>query len=484
MNGQLDGLAKGSANHPNQQNRVWAQHLADAALAQPQDSSQEDEALPTDVLVVVAELLAGDGNLKTLANLNITGRHIHEGTVPVLYETVIFANEKAVDSFVRNAKPTVWKYVKFLFVTGTDLALLRRHLPKQPQEDPPSLDDLLTTSFPRLTVFGSIDPTSPVPSRNHNRSLHLTLYKPFKLDDLLGPCIPNESQEDGVGITFFGTRFLRGAVTEGPNRIEPDLLGDIVALSVRPGAFILNDLAVGMDGWHATFSGIDFRLDIVEEVDQPGVVDTLRTVMDHLALYASKEMVEKKRDVQLKVKCTPRVLEKIIEMYEARPCFLNFEVDLTASVTEADMQRYLLAFGSAYQQHWSTHARHPVNGQIFLAIQAPAPALDPSWWREYNLANDSEAEHMWMQWHGDGHYGIDDNDFDEGHMENADANDDEPAGPVVRDTEPSGFALTLSQNLMCRDRHQDGELIWSRSYHVAAPPPAAPTNGHQGGSGP
>jgi hypothetical protein len=148
------------------------------------------------------------------------------------------------------------------------------------------------------------------------------------------------------------------------------------------------------------------------------------------------------------------------------------------------MKRYLLALGSAYSQHWPVHARNPASHQLFLEVQAPAPALEPSWWDEYHLDTDPEAEHMWMQWHGSGMYGHNGADFDE----------DDPADNMEnvvfailppealgrpRVDERSGFVLTLSRALMLKSEHQDGIEFWSRSYQVAVPPPAVPTNGQQ-----
>ncbi|KAJ9095262.1 hypothetical protein QFC21_005628 [Naganishia friedmannii] len=496
MEGELDSGVESSSNHPNQQNREWAQHLADEALAAPQDSSN-DERLPTDVLVVVAEALASERDLNTLAKLNIAGRHVHEGTMPVLYETIVFADERAFERLVKSTNPKDWKYTKyillpssrFLFVTNTTLALLILHLRAQTlEENSPSADDLLLTAFPRLTLLGSTDSISPAPPLNHDHPLHLTLYKPFKLSEILRACTPYRSDEKEPGTTFFGATYLGTNTAEGstPNRPDAGYFCDIVGLDLRPGAFITrkDEVAAGMEGWDARFSGRDFRLDVAEDVDAPGVEETLRIVLDHLALRASKKMTGQNKEIRLKVKCAPRVLEKIIELYDARPCFLNFEVDLTAPVTKEDMKRYLLAFGSAYEQHWPTHARYPAKSQVFLAIQARAPALHPSWWEEYNLDTDTEPEHMWMQYHGNGVFGNDGNDFDEdGPVDNM-GNAEPLAQPaeIRRNDERAGFVLTLSRDLMCREEHQDGTQFWSRNYHVAAPPPpAVPTNGQQPG---
>ncbi|KAJ9112698.1 hypothetical protein QFC22_006200 [Naganishia vaughanmartiniae] len=443
----INGRAGRNANLTNEQNRVWAARLTDVALAAPQNP-RDGQRLPTDVLVVVAELLAGDRDLYTLSKLNV--------------ETVIFADEKAFERPVRYTNPEGWKYVKFLCVSKLVLPLLHLHLRYQTREDSPSTHDLLTTFFPRLILLGSTDVTSPDPPLEHGHPLHLTLYKPTGLDRLLEACIPYGSYENGAGITFFGTPFIHN-VAQDSIQFEPEHRRDIVALNIRPGAFIVNDAAVGMDGWRATFSGMDFRIDIVDDVDQRGVEETLHTVMNHLALSASKNWIRQYEDITLKIKCTPLVLDKIIGL-----------IDLTVPVTKGDMKRYLVALGSVYQQHWRVHAHHPAEHQLFLQIHACAPALDSFWWGDYHLDADPEAAHLWMQWHGQGQFGYDGRpDFDEdGPVDNMGNAEPLPRPPGTRPAidERSGFVLSLSRDLMFKERHEDGFQFWSRSYRVAVPP--------------
>lgn len=54
---------------------------------------QEEEALqlarvPVELLVSIAEILSGDLCFRTLANLNVASRVVHEETLSVLYETL------------------------------------------------------------------------------------------------------------------------------------------------------------------------------------------------------------------------------------------------------------------------------------------------------------------------------------------------------------------------------------------------------------
>jgi hypothetical protein len=60
-------------------------------------SSPQGFQLPLDILTVVAEILAGDRDLSPLAQLNAVSRSVHEATLPVLYESVNFDDEQAVE---------------------------------------------------------------------------------------------------------------------------------------------------------------------------------------------------------------------------------------------------------------------------------------------------------------------------------------------------------------------------------------------------
>lgn len=72
---------------------------------------QGDCIIPTDVFAVIAEILAGSRDLETLAHLNIASRQIHAGTLPVLYETLVFSDEKALSNAFKRP-PLGWKYTK------------------------------------------------------------------------------------------------------------------------------------------------------------------------------------------------------------------------------------------------------------------------------------------------------------------------------------------------------------------------------------
>lgn len=75
---------------------------------------QRDMWLPTEVWAVVAEILVGDAEVSTLAQLNVVNQEIHHGTLPVLFETVKF---KTVDKFersVRLSSPRAWMYTRYV----------------------------------------------------------------------------------------------------------------------------------------------------------------------------------------------------------------------------------------------------------------------------------------------------------------------------------------------------------------------------------
>ncbi|KAJ9096860.1 hypothetical protein QFC21_005133 [Naganishia friedmannii] len=485
--GELNGHAEFDYNGPNEQNRMWARHLAEEALEAPQDLSR-DQRLPTDVFVVVAEILVGDRDLHASAQLNLVNRQIHESTLPVLYETVIFANQKAFERSMRFTNPKGWKYTKYLFVTKLTLALLRLHLRYQTQHLSEPTDDLVTF-FPRLELLGLADETSTSP-RNRDRPLHLTLYKPIRLPVLILACIPYKSNADQYSVTFFGTYYLRPDVARKRTKARPSFVRDIVQLDVRPGAYIVRNegwTAVGMEAWHPLWSGYHFKLEITGEITDIGVENTLRTVVNHLTRYAStkalKKVLGKKDDIALSMKCSPSVLERFIELYESRqPAFLNLIVDLTAPVTKEDMKRYLFALGSTYSQHWGAYEHEPTKRHQFVGIHANAPALLPSWVRAFNLANDPEADQYWMQWHGEAQYGYsgeadDDEDNEQANMGNP---LQVPHIPGFNGDARSGFVMTLCRALMCGDQHQHGEQFWSRGYPCVAPAPAAPANPRQG----
>ncbi|KAJ9121274.1 hypothetical protein QFC24_004615 [Naganishia onofrii] len=110
LNDELNGLAEYDYDSPNHQNETWARSMARSAL-ESQREMTGDCIIPTDVFAVIAEILAGSRDLETLAHLNIASRQIHAGTLPVLYETLVFSDEKALSNAFQRP-PLGWKYTK------------------------------------------------------------------------------------------------------------------------------------------------------------------------------------------------------------------------------------------------------------------------------------------------------------------------------------------------------------------------------------
>jgi hypothetical protein len=71
--------------------------------------------MPTDVLVIVVEFLAGDHAFGTLANLSLADRDIRDETLPVLYETVTLDNPRTAPTLAKirsGEMPAACRYTK------------------------------------------------------------------------------------------------------------------------------------------------------------------------------------------------------------------------------------------------------------------------------------------------------------------------------------------------------------------------------------
>jgi hypothetical protein len=70
-------------------------------------------SLPSEIFGVIAEFLAGDNALLTLANVNILNHDIHQETLPVLYETVWATGEYMHNEHYRALRiSTGFRYTK------------------------------------------------------------------------------------------------------------------------------------------------------------------------------------------------------------------------------------------------------------------------------------------------------------------------------------------------------------------------------------
>lgn len=427
--------------------------------------------------------------------------------------------------------------LRFLFVTTVTLRLLRLHLRMYARDMPNSTYEF-ATSFPRLILLGLTDVTSPSPL-DHEHPLEMTLYKLIRFPALLSACINYGDGRKGYGrncgISFFGTHYLGQNAAGRRTEIESTTFCDIVRLDVRPGACILRKKGwpiTAVKGWHATFCGVNFELVIAGDVEETGLEETLRTVLGHLALYATSEQVtQHQKRIRFKVTCLPRILDRITELVSplshcvshrrlafhltqyccsslqkydhVQPCFLDFKFCLTSPVNKEDMQRYFRALASVYRQYWATHAHtHDSTKEIrFTDIDAPATALHPAWIQEYDLDTNPEADQYWsawggnmwcgpgdvLEWNGDSDAEDERDDVGEEAQEEGieddaedDAEEDEeafavvPVGPVppaaIANRDPlEGFEVNLYRTLMYKDELENSHMIWARGYPLAMP---------------
>jgi hypothetical protein len=68
--------------------------------------------LPYDILNVVAEILAEDGQMQTLARLNVSCRAMQQETVACLYERMSIKEDEDFDYVRGYDLPRGWKHVK------------------------------------------------------------------------------------------------------------------------------------------------------------------------------------------------------------------------------------------------------------------------------------------------------------------------------------------------------------------------------------
>lgn len=206
-----------------------------------------------------------------------------------------------------------------IFVTEITLPLLRLHLQYHSQQTGKPTNDL-STVFPRLTVLGLTDVTSSSLPNPYERPLYVTLYKPIDFTSFLRACLPFGLDGARQGISFFGTHYFQQTAATS-RKSPPHRLVNIARLEVRPGAGIVREKMslVGMAGWHARWCGTDFALDVSGEANDIGVESTLRTVMDHLALYGTSKKIlgrmnRKQTHLDLDIRCTASVWERFVEL--------------------------------------------------------------------------------------------------------------------------------------------------------------------------
>ncbi|KAJ9116299.1 hypothetical protein QFC22_004739 [Naganishia vaughanmartiniae] len=525
----INGIAEWYMDSPGELNLRWTTTLAITMLA-AREAVDRHQRLPTDVFAVVAEILVGDRDLHTICQLNLASRHMHEVTLPVLYETLIFADENAFELSAQFTNPKGWRYVKFLFVTEITLPpILRIHLRYQSHYLPTPRDDL-PTFFPRLTLMGlEVFTSSSPPPANHGRPLHVTLYRPMRFSSLLRVCLPYGPLDSVSSITFFGTHYSWQTIPRRPLRVRPHFFRDIVGLDVQSGAWIVRGrtgwTATAMKGWQWVYCGTKFRLDITGGIFEAGVKDTLQTVVDHLMFHtSSKSFVATGKEVNFQLYCPQSVFEKFIELMSIRtfvsfgarqPCFINLHANLTNAITKRAIKHYISTLSANYyQRHWRHRAL--TFGYTFISILAPAHTIPHSWIQHWELENHTNYKDYRVEWAAGSQIGLEEGIQSDGEVF-GDAEEEEEAvdefglmlpspgpdmtfdlvhgpestnannhsqvnegaatfalyGPPNADHPATGFTAYIHRQLMHKDTQEDYEYVYEWSYPVA-PPPTVP----------
>lgn len=232
------------------------------------------------------------------------------------------------------------RFLRFLLATEITLPLVRmmaryhsRHLPN------PST--ALKHVFPRLALVGlTSKPCMDTDWRNnpHLLPVHVTLYRPLSLPEVLRACLPRGRLSYGSGVKFFGTYYYDD--TMATNRTKPKKFRDIIGLMIKKGAYPgpakggvgmdgwYGHSSVGMDGWQVASSEGTFHLELNDEVAGWQTKESLRRVLDHLAVYVQSLPGSKQDNFnpKLYLKCSSQVLEHFIELVCSPGDFSNLRV--------------------------------------------------------------------------------------------------------------------------------------------------------------
>jgi hypothetical protein len=154
--------------------------------------------LPAEILVIVAEHLAGGSSLETLAALNVASRHVHEETRSALYATRMIKYEEDWEEAVLSKSDqdsSSWKLVRqvptyYHIDYDADRSLsLRRFLVVE--DEPPhhpsmlAIDDLLG-SLPQLRIIVFKEVKISVSARKFRRiPCHIVVSRAVRLSTIL-----------------------------------------------------------------------------------------------------------------------------------------------------------------------------------------------------------------------------------------------------------------------------------------------------------
>lgn len=127
--------------------------------------------IPAELWGIIAEFLAWDDGIHTLPSLNRANREIHEGTLPVLYETVWLEDEAAFTRCIGEKNLPGFKYTKYVpRPTTKTFANQLRQIPlrKRPHHPPPP--HAPTLSIPPQSHHSNLNIHRPLPETRHART--------------------------------------------------------------------------------------------------------------------------------------------------------------------------------------------------------------------------------------------------------------------------------------------------------------------------
>lgn len=210
-----------------------------------------------------------------------------------------------------------------MFVDEAVYPLLRLHQ-RYSREliDPSSSEPLdLLWSFPRLVIFGlgkRIEKAEYRVYQSREKPLHITLYRPISLPDLIHVCLPvhGGGYENIRTLSFFGCFYHRLKKGQALPQIDFDIVRDIVGLTIKPGAYITRPAYTrDMRMWRPTKDGPDFELEIQGEGDEPGLEETVKMALAHLKVFMEwKKEAAYGRGTRINLMCTSSYLERFCDM--------------------------------------------------------------------------------------------------------------------------------------------------------------------------
>ncbi|KAJ9097633.1 hypothetical protein QFC21_004669 [Naganishia friedmannii] len=195
LNAQLKTIAKQLGNLADLQGALAAQI---SELSRQQGSLVETlrqleemttaPELPADIFEVIASHLAGDNALRSLANLNVASRMVHEATNSTLYETVTWDREerswwKRFTVGEEGEKmPRRWKYVKYMLLYAYHDVAMKEDLStafSTTTGTSTNTSQIIPQMFPNIRALLLVPPLQP-------HRWHLTIYQSVSSSTLFG----------------------------------------------------------------------------------------------------------------------------------------------------------------------------------------------------------------------------------------------------------------------------------------------------------